>query len=146
MLLAGDVAEILTALRADRPLSDHRRAPRVGLRARVSIVVRGASKPEEVWMRNISAGGVGLLHSRRLVIGDAFLLRLPTRGQQYVSIQCEAVHCHPMATSLFRLGARFISEPFKEPLMILNSNPATALTSNALTEPELESLRKVIVT
>ncbi len=113
LIYAGQVSEMLRAIRCDRKVSDRRRAPRVGLRGKVDIV----TSPEQpatgqVWIRNISLSGVGLLHSRKLAIGDTIVLRFPTADRKFLSVPCEVIHCQSIPNQFFRVGVRFFGEPF----------------------------------
>src|SRR5688572_13837459 len=105
IVVAAALAEILGSLKCDRHPGDHRRAPRVGLRARVRIRTGAGGRETDVWLRNISAGGVGLLHDRRLDAKQAFTLYLPTRGPDAIAVACEVVHCQPMSAHFCRVGA-----------------------------------------
>jgi hypothetical protein len=113
LIYAGQVSEMLRAIRCDRKVSDRRRTPRVGLRAKVDMV----TSPEhpataQVWIRNISLSGVGLLHCRKLPVGSMIVLRFPTADRKMLSVPCEVVHCQSIPNQFFRVGVRFLTEPF----------------------------------
>ncbi|MGH7213632.1 MAG: PilZ domain-containing protein [Tepidisphaeraceae bacterium] len=129
--------QILAALKCDRALGESRRAPRVGLRARAAIQrwdELGRREPAVVvWVRNISASGVGLLHDKPLTPAENITLRLPSDdGGACLSIDCQIVHCHPMGGGHYRVGAKFVSEPYKE------------MTQNVEEPVVLEQLKSVI--
>jgi hypothetical protein len=113
LIYAGQVSEMLRAIRCDRKVSDRRRAPRVGLRAKVEMVT-SPERPAtaQVWIRNISLSGVGLLHSRKLAVGETIVLRFPTADKKMLSVPCEVIHCQSIPNQFFRIGARFFGEPF----------------------------------
>src|SRR5690349_13584871 len=117
ILQAGMLGDILSALKSDRRNGDHRRNARVGLRAKVHVAIytEGKQGPTQmVWLRNISSGGVGLLFPMRLQAESSFLIRLPTRDNEIVTILCSVIHCHSLGTGQFGIGAKFIAEPCKE--------------------------------
>jgi hypothetical protein len=113
LIYAGQVSEMLRAIRCDRKVSDRRRAPRIGLRAKVDMIT-SPQQPEtaQVWVRNISLSGVGLLHSRKLGIGDTIVLRFPTADRKLLSVPCEVIHCQSIPNQFYRIGAKFLGEPF----------------------------------
>jgi hypothetical protein len=140
LIYAGQVSEMLRAIRCDRKVSDRRRAPRVGLRAKVDMVT-SPERPEtaQVWIRNISLSGVGLLHCRKLAVGDTIVLRFPTADRKLLSIACEVIHCQPIPNQFFRIGARFFGEPFSgshppkvEPVVATSAAPVIPLPAIAV--------------
>jgi hypothetical protein len=111
--------QIVDALRSD-PTGERekRNAPRVGLRVHVHVLLDG--KPEQLWCRNISASGIGLMHTRALTLGTEFVVCLPAAGlAEPVCISCIVVHCHRQAPERFSIGARI--------LRTLSSEEAAAL-------------------
>ncbi|HTL28605.1 MAG TPA: PilZ domain-containing protein [Tepidisphaeraceae bacterium] len=113
MLLVSQISEMLRAIKCDRKVSDRRRAPRVGLRARVDMVTSPeAPAAASVWIRNISLSGVGLLHTRKLAEGSMILLRFHTIERKMLSVPCEVIHCYGIPNQFFRIGAKFLGEPF----------------------------------
>jgi hypothetical protein len=113
LIYAGQVAEMLRAIRCDRKVSDRRRAPRIGLRAKVDMVTSPQQPATaQVWVRNISLSGVGLLHSQKLSVGDTIVLRFPTADRKLLSVPCEVIHCQSIPNQFYRIGAKFLGEPF----------------------------------
>src|SRR5689334_4746549 len=131
LIYAGQVSEMLRAIRCDRKVSDRRRAPRVGLRAKVDMVT-SPERPAtaQVWIRNISLSGVGLLHSRKLAVGDTIVLRFPTADRKLVSVPCEVIHCQSIPNQFYRVGARFLGEPFG-PNGMTKAEPVIAAPASA---------------
>jgi hypothetical protein len=119
MLSAQMFRQIVDALKSDAARDkDKRTAPRVGLRAQVTIVSvsgerrrsrSGVFNPIRVRCRNLSASGIGLLHSSEIRSGAEFVVRLDaSRLETPVHISCVVVHCNKLSSDLFSIGARII--------------------------------------
>src|SRR3954463_1717290 len=112
MILTADMfKQIAGTMRTDqRAQSDRRRYPRVGVRARLTIIPlndqRQPSAPCNVGIRDVSAGGFGLLVTTQLQQGQLFIARLDRRDQAPLSILCEVVCRY----SNDRIGARILRE------------------------------------
>ena len=104
--------QIVDALKSDSSLErDKRTAPRVGLRAQVMVMAAPGSRAttERVRCRNLSASGIGLLHTRELRPGTEFVVCLAATGLAApVHISCIVVHCHKQGSDLYSIGARII--------------------------------------
>src|SRR5438045_9790931 len=60
-----------------------RRERRIGVHARATIIPLTdslAPAPFDVALRDLSAGGIGFLHDRRIRLNEQFVVLLPTRG------------------------------------------------------------------
>src|SRR4051794_11245102 len=92
--------QIVEALRSDVSRErDKRTAPRVGLRAQVTILPPlGVRAPaQRVRCRNLSASGIGLMHTREMRSGTEFVACLPAAGlAKPVHIACLVVHCRKL--------------------------------------------------
>lgn len=88
-----------------------RREPRVGVSARAHILpIPESATPLPVRVRDLSAGGMGLLVPRELSAGELFLLLLPKAGSlPPLRLACTVAHCQIIAADLFAVGARFAS-------------------------------------
>lgn len=142
-LQAGNLAEILDSLRSDRNIGDRRRAPRVGLRARVAMSVEDEAGRESifgVWIRNISATGVGLLHDRPMNAGESFRIWIPTQDGVFLRLPCQAVHSQPAGNNFHRIGAKFTGEPTHARA----SSEGAPVPSPAETNAQLDRLRKLV--
>ena len=113
-LSAKQFAQIVERLEPDAagalPAGDHRRAPRVELNNRATIVpyVGGvAGKGVGVEVRDFSARGIRFLHSARFARGEQFVLELFQQAADPVSILCTVVHCKPTDEGPFSSGAEF---------------------------------------
>jgi PilZ domain len=108
-LSADQFRVILDHLKCDdqgRGAFEKRRAPRVGLRSRLIIYPNGKlSEPETVWLRDLSAKGAGIVHSRPLEQGLDFLVQFPVHGSEMLSVYYSVRHCKDVAKNLFFIGA-----------------------------------------
>ena len=114
-LSAKQFAEIVERLEADAlaacfPGHDKRRAPRVAMKNRATIVpyVEGvAGKGVGVEVRDFSARGIRFLHPAQLANGEQFVLELPQQGGDPVSILCTVMHCRRTEEGPHSIGAEF---------------------------------------
>ena len=104
---------ILVALdRQDEPTPDDpgRRAwPRFVLRKCMAIVPydpKLAAEPVTVWLRDISRGGIGLIHANRLPMDSQFLLEISTANGKKVRLVCAVIYCDALHEG-YTIGARF---------------------------------------
>ena len=110
MLTAKLYQEIISSLRTDpRPISDRRRYPRVGLRAKVNITPLDENRRPigtlSVGVRDFSAGGFGLIvPPDQLKAGQLFIIRMERPLAEPMPILCEVVQRH----STDRIGARIL--------------------------------------
>ena len=104
--------QIVEALKSDSSRErDKRSAPRVGLRAMVTILPPlGVRAPaERMRCRNLSASGIGLMHNKELRCGTEFVACLPATGMSKpVHIACTVVHCRKLSPDLFSIGGRIV--------------------------------------
>ena len=116
--MTNGVLEILEQLRCDRPANDRRRHPRVGLRARVTLEPidrhqrRGGAR--QVWLRDISEGGAGLVVSEQLREGQSIMLHVPLTADCTMPVRCRVVHCARTGT-FWRAGVEFTHKPWRDP-------------------------------
>lgn len=119
--------QIVEALKSDSGQGrDKRTAPRVGLRAHVTVLPAPGTRArsERVRCRNISASGIGLLHNREIRAGTEFVVCLAASGLSApVHISCVVVHCHKQGSDLFSIGARIVR--------VLTSDEAARLAAMA---------------
>jgi hypothetical protein len=114
-LSAKQFAEIVERLESDLlggsfPGNDKRRAPRVPMKNRATIIPYVAGSAAEgvgVEVRDFSARGIRFLHSSTLARGEQFVLELPQQGADPVSILCTIVHCKPTDEGPHSIGAEF---------------------------------------
>ena len=101
----------LKALRSD-PV-EKRRHPRAPVRVKVKIVPYKdgvLQTPLEVWTLDISSGGLGLISSEPLRVGERFVLRLPRFEGEHIYLLCTIRNCIPQAKGIFIIGSTFAEE------------------------------------
>jgi hypothetical protein len=104
--------DILRSLRSDATRAGERRKhPRVGLRAKTIIHLVDSTgrraAPQEVWVRDISVGGIGLVVNHPMKRGRLFLLELLGEEQQKLHILYQVMQCHPADLIV---GARIVRQ------------------------------------
>ena len=93
------------------PAPEQRREPRVGVRAQVTIIPisdRLQIAPFEVPVRDLSAGGIGFVHTTKMSLDDQFVVLLPSAAGESVPVLCQVAHYQPLAEQAFAVGARFV--------------------------------------
>lgn len=106
------LAEVVDFFLTKRTRSDaeKRRANRVEVRAKVSILPLGGNAPGEqmtVLLQDISYLGVGLLQSFSCAIETHFLIRLQRQAHQELVLMCIVRSCRELADGIFSVGAEF---------------------------------------
>jgi hypothetical protein len=89
---------------------DKRRAPRTPLDVWATLMPfsdRFAAENIDVPVRDLSRGGFGFLHDRRLPLGQQFALLLPDTDGHPLVILCTVAYWQPLDEGFFAIGARF---------------------------------------
>jgi hypothetical protein len=113
-LSAEQFVEIVNALDGggnDESGSEQRRQPRLGLRARATVIpLSEGSHPAAITIqvRDISAAGIGFLHDKKMSLDEQFALVLPRTGDTPSVVLCSVAFWQPLARELYAIGARFI--------------------------------------
>ena len=130
--MATCVPEILRGLRCDRAADERRRHPRVGLRARVTLESldrhQRRTDARQVWLRDLSEGGAGLLVPDELRAEQPVVLHVPVAPGRTAPVRCRVVHC-AKAGSFWRVGVEFVGRPWHEhkpTVAFAGGSPATA--------------------
>ena len=112
-LTAEVFKDVISALRSDESstrLLDKRSSPRVGLRTKLSIVTGPTgpfeAAPVDVWLRDLSSGGIGIVHNQELEPGEVFVAHLPRRQGPPLRVLYEVAHCKRLAKDLYSIGAK----------------------------------------
>jgi len=106
--LSGDAA--IPSASATAVAEQRRREPRVGVNAAVTVIPISDSlriMPFDVPVRDLSAGGIGFLHSERIGLNEQFAVLLPEGGESVV-VLCEVAHYQRLAEREYAIGARFL--------------------------------------
>jgi len=102
---------IVVSLRSDGARGNHenRLMPRVGLRAKIDIVPSSCddtgAKKITVWLRDISAGGLGIVTSQYLSEKTEFTAIFNRERNDILKIPYVVTHCLTLSKGLFSIGA-----------------------------------------
>ena len=109
MLLTSEMlTDLVSSLRANAPTGvEKRQEPRVGMRLRVDVFLPGQLQPLQVWVRDIGAGGIGILCDESVEIGAEFKLSLTTRASAPELLTCVVRHCRRTGGGQYFVGAEF---------------------------------------
>jgi hypothetical protein len=102
----------LGSLRPAFPSQEQRQSNRVPVQSTATVVLIGGQNrgKHQVVMRDISVGGVGIISRFALSPGERFVLLLERDGQTPAGVACEVRHCRKVATGVYSVGARFVSD------------------------------------
>jgi hypothetical protein len=109
MELSAELLHSLARLKGDQiERRVHIRAP-LRLRLRIIPYDQGtAGEPLEVWTRDVSAGGIGILTSMPMAVGRKFIVALPRPYEPPLYLVCTVRNCAEMADRLYAIGASFV--------------------------------------
>jgi hypothetical protein len=109
------------SLRGDinKGVAGKRQSPRVGIRCRVRIIriIDGKAGPAmDVWARDVSRGGIGVVSPTRLNVGERFVIRFPrVEGDgSPISVLCTVCNCSEIPQDAFLIGAKFEGQVIAE--------------------------------
>ena len=109
-LTAEDFRSTVSAPEPVAAPDDKRRAPRTSLDVCATLMPfsqRFATENIDVPVRDLSRGGFGFLHDRRLPLGEQFALLLPESEGHPIVILCTVAYWQPLQEGFFAIGARF---------------------------------------
>jgi hypothetical protein len=93
--------------------ADRRRFPRIPHRAAFHVrplLNDGVGVPIEVVLQDLSAAGMGVIHSQAMRVGDQYQVPLTREGAaEPLSLVCTVVRCERMDDELFSIGFEFNS-------------------------------------
>lgn len=112
MNLSAEILDLIVSrLRLQSPQeSDHRRSPRMRLRARIlvhSCHDQEIGFPMDVWVRDLSCSGMAVEHEQPLQKGDRVIACLPHMGDKHLLMRCTIVYSRPLPNGRHQLGLRF---------------------------------------
>lgn len=101
-LFKGDGATVKKQRRAQ---------PRVGVRCHLKIIPVDGSvmgKPMDVWTRDISRSGIGVISSQKVKVGSRFVIRFPRADEErHLSLVCTVKCCTQISKGVYAIGAIF---------------------------------------
>lgn len=113
MELSAEVFEqTISRIKADKGRAPDKRAhPRVGVRYRMKIGVIEAKKlgkPIDVWVRDLSRSGIGIMCPLQMLVGAQFIIMLPHLDDAPpLKLVCKVTNCRALAPGMFAVGADF---------------------------------------
>ena len=111
-LTAEQYEQIVTSLRSDSTRTRHhekRHSPRVGLRMQVTVIpcVTGQpAKQYEMWVRDLSTNGIGLIGSEPARVGSYFLAVFKRATNETLTVLYRVVNCRQQTDRQYSIGAK----------------------------------------
>ena len=124
---------VATSATVADPKASDRRSPRA--RTAASLAVCPWADPMSVLslkVRDLSAGGVGLLHRDRMSLDERVVVRLPRDGGESMTVLGRVVYWEPLAPDLFAVGVHF-DRVVTEDELAARAAEAAAATAEAVT-------------
>jgi len=113
-LTADMLNDIVSNLKSDSVASriqEKRGQGRVGLRGSVDVIpfspTKAGNKPISIWVRDISANGIGFLAPARFEEGLEFVARFVRDGRPPLCILYRVRYCRKVSSDLNSVGASF---------------------------------------
>src|SRR5690349_11213074 len=111
-LVAQDFGDILATLKAAEDTKGHERrgSTRMDVQAQVKVVPFKDGQPSEPFTcmtRDLSFKGIGLLQSKQSPRGSQFVITLPRKDGESMSILCTVMYCRVLADGIYNVGAAF---------------------------------------
>ena len=128
-LTAAVFKQILSSLKSDtgRRFNEQRNSPRVGVRGKISILPLTVNQePLEVWVRDVSVTGIGLLCPVAFPAGTRILARFPKIDDAPLTITYIVAHCKSVSRGLYVIGARLAEMPPRKKPPLSSAKPANA--------------------
>ena len=106
--------QIVASLRSDRSLrsNEKRRRPRVGLRSTIDVRLCAPRANEaasfSVWVRDISAEGLGLVGARCLELGTEFVADFNRSENEQLRVKYRVAYCKTLSRGLYSVGAKLV--------------------------------------
>jgi len=114
-MTAEELGQIFRQLRAEkRDKAEKRKEGRVGVRAKIRLVphVEGVpGKPIDVWTRDLSQGGMSVLHSQSVPQDTCFCWELVQESGGTERVYARVRFCKRMTPQLYSLGLQFCEKP-----------------------------------
>lgn len=145
-LLAQDYGDVLASLQALNDTKGHERrtTARMEVQAQVKLFPYKDGKLGPAFTcltRDLSFKGVGLFQSRQSARGSQFVVMLPRKEGEFLSLLCTVMYCRALADGLYNVGATFnCPYDFNAP-PVVEFRAAPALSG----EEELKRIRQSIL-
>jgi hypothetical protein len=113
-LTAEAFDQIVNSLKSDcgRRFNEKRHKPRVGVRGRVQVVpIRPDGTIEagfEVWVRDVSISGIGILHSKPMPRGAQFEAHFSRQDDVPLVLTYVVAHYKSVVKGLYTIGAHLV--------------------------------------
>jgi hypothetical protein len=127
---------------------ERRQHQRLPFRFRVKITPYEneiCSAPISVWTRDISPGGIGLVHREPMREGRKFIMKLPRQDGTLLLLLCTVRNCVRLAAGVYGIGATF-AEVGEASCVEPNRNsfpPALVMQTIPLERALLDEIRRV---
>jgi len=109
--------QIMKSLKSDqgRRQNEQRAKPRVGVHGRAELrclpLTPGSKQKISVWVRDLSANGIGILHSKPLKAGTRFVITFPHPNEEHLNVVYIVAHTAEVSKGLYAVGARMFGNP-----------------------------------
>lgn len=106
--------QIMKGFKSDhgRRANEQRTNPRVGIHGRADFrllpLTPGGVRPINVWVRDLSHDGIGIMHSVALPAGTRFVISFSQKGEKPLNIIYAVAHTAQVSKGLFAIGARVL--------------------------------------
>jgi hypothetical protein len=107
-LTSSQFLRIIETLKSD-PLQGRRTTPRVGLRFKATMVpcVESAEVPRhEVWVKDLSVQGIGLVHTEELPLGSLIIVQFAADHDSGISVLYKVTRSHRVGVKSVEIGAK----------------------------------------
>jgi hypothetical protein len=149
MKIWSNFRDILKDKTPDPDPKSGRRHQRYDMRAAITLsLINEDGTPQEpvkAWVRNLSAGGIGISCNIIIDAGRRFIAYLKHPDPHHtLEIYCQAIRCTLVADEIYQVGARFIAKP-SELKNATAPNEATTPNAQPFSEDDVQRIRKSIL-
>ena len=118
----------MSSLRSDaQKTNEKRRSPRVGVGLRGVILLHRSRRIVNVFVRDLSLGGVGITCDQPIESGDHFSLLLTKPDGKATHVLYEVRHCRMAINGIYDVGAQKVQSQSAAP----NENPTKLQDASA---------------
>jgi len=112
-LTADALDHVVRALRKSKEGSDKRKNARININNQATMTAGKPAKVCNVWVRDISQDGIGILHTDPLPVTSYFGICIHVNGQKDMTIVYEVKYFRPISDSLYSIGGQLkvVSRP-----------------------------------